>query len=273
MPGQPAPAVVRLTNGRVYLLARDLPVAPGSPDASNPPDAPDGGAPGGARPETRAVLVVLHSFGGTWRTLERAAALQRRARAEGLVLAYGIGRNRSWNAGSCCGWAQSHEVDDLSYLAELVADIRRRVPDADPRRVYLTGFSNGAMMTLRALCARPDVFAAGFGVAGQLVGRCAARVPVHYLAIHGTADDVVPYDGGRVDWLGLTFPPVGQLPDRIGTNAPGSVVEIRRHPCGHVWATVEPCGIDASAAGLRFVRGFALDDPSGYRASGRAAVS
>ena len=219
------------------------------------------------------MLVVLHSFGGTWRTLERAAALQRRARAEGLVLAYGIGRNRSWNAGSCCGWAQSHEVDDLSYLAELVADIRRRVPDADPRRVYLTGFSNGAMMTLRALCARPDVFAAGFGVAGQLVGRCAARVPVHYLAIHGTADDVVPYDGGRVDWLGLTFPPVGQLPDRIGTNAPGSVVEIRRHPCGHVWATVEPCGIDASAAGLRFVRGFALDDPSGYRASGRAAVS
>ncbi len=242
-PGALPPNVVRLASGRIYVL-------PNQPDVD--PRA------------TRPLLVVLHSFGGTWTRLERAARFLPRAKGQGLAVAYGIGRDRSWNAGSCCGWAQSHEENDLKYLVDLVSDVQRRVPDIDGRRIYLTGFSNGAMMTLRAVCERPDVFAAGVGVAGALVGRCAGGSPVHYLEIHGTVDDVVPYAGGKVPWLGLSFAPVRSLPDRIRSQAPGSVAEVRSYPCGHVWPTAGPCRVDATAAVLSFVRRFALDQAGEY---------
>jgi predicted esterase len=237
---------IRLDDGRHYVLPRQDPPRPGT---------------------LRPLVVVLHSFGGTWTRLERVARFQERSRDQGFVLAYGVGRERSWNAGRCCGWAASHRVDDVGYLVDVVADLRHRLPGIDHRRVYVTGFSNGAMMTLRALCERPDVFAAGTGVAGALVSRCQGGAPIHYLAVHGTADDVVPYRGGTVGWLGLTFRPVLELPVRIRRQAPGSVVELRTHRCGHVWPTAQECGVDAAGVGLAFVRRFSADGPAPYHAT------
>jgi poly(3-hydroxybutyrate) depolymerase len=237
---------IRLVGGRHYVL----------PEQDPPP-------PGTLRP----LVIVLHSFGGTWMRLERVARFQERARAHGLVVAYAIGRERSWNAGRCCGWAESHQVDDVAYLVDLVADLRVRMPGIDQRRIYLAGFSNGAMMTLRALCERPDVFAAGAGVAGALVSHCQAATPIHYLAVHGTADEVVPHHGGTIDWLGVTFRPVRELPVRIRRQAQGSVVEVRTHRCGHVWPTVRECGVDAAGVGLAFVRRFSADASGPHRAT------
>lgn len=243
---------IRLASGRVY-------VSPGQQTAVG------ASADRGARP----LLVVLHSFGGTWQRLARIADFTRLVR-DGWVVVYGVGRNRSWNAGGCCGWAQSHEVDDVAYLLDVLADVEQRRPDVDTRRVYLTGFSNGAMMTLRALCERPRTFAAGFGVAGQLVTRCAGGAPIHYLEIHGTSDRVVPFEGGRIGWLGVTFFPVPELPGRVAAQAPGSVAKIRTHPCGHVWPTRRTCGLDATMTGLAFVRKFG--GSAGYQAAGHRAV-
>ncbi|WP_020577509.1 alpha/beta hydrolase family esterase [Actinopolymorpha alba] len=241
----PTPGVVRLASGRVYVLPAQQDTAVRRSGTGRP------------------LLVVLHSFGGTWTRLEKAAGFQARARGQGFVVAYGIGPNRSWNAGGCCGWAQSHEMDDVGYLADLVADVQQRVPDIDPRRIYLTGFSNGAMMTLRALCERPDLFAAGFGVAGQLVTQCAGGAPIHYLQVHGLVDEVVPYQGGKVAWLGMSFSPVPDLPGRVIARAPGSVVEIVTHRCGHVWPNQRQCGIDAAGVGLAFLSRYALGSVSG----------
>ncbi|MGW5362188.1 alpha/beta hydrolase family esterase [Actinopolymorpha pittospori] len=245
------PEEVRLASGRVYVL----------PDQARP-------RPGASRP----LLLVLHSFGGTWQRLRTVGRFEERAARLGFVVAYGIGADRSWNAGSCCGWSQSRDADDVGYLVSVAADVRRRIPDVDPRRIYLTGFSNGAMMTLRALCERPRVFAAGVGVAGQLVGRCAGGAPIHYLEIHGTVDAVVPYAGGRVGWLGVTFPPVSGLPARVRAGAPGSVVEIRTHPCGHVWPTGDQCGLDAAEVGWEFLSRYALPASTPHHAAGHEAT-
>ncbi|MGW0231795.1 alpha/beta hydrolase family esterase [Actinopolymorpha singaporensis] len=235
------PGQVRLAGGREYVL---------------PTPAP---ARAGAR---RPLLLVLHSFGGTWRRMEYLGQFQATAVRRGYVVAYGIGARRSWNAAGCCGWSNAHHAKDVEYLADVVADVRRRVPGIDPRRVYLTGFSNGAMMTLHALCERPRLFAAGVGVAGALVGRCRGGAPIHYLEIHGTSDAVVPYDGGRVDRLHATFPPVSHLRGTIAVRAPGSVVEVRTHPCGHVWPVGGRCRLDAAAIGWDFLRRYALPSPA-----------
>ncbi|MET9020830.1 PHB depolymerase family esterase [Actinopolymorpha sp. NPDC004070] len=239
------PRQVRLADGRTYVL---------------PTPAP---APWGAR---RPLLLVLHSFGGTWQRMEHIGQFQTRAARRGYVVAYGVGARRSWDADGCCGWSNAHHAKDVEYLTDVVADVRHRVPGIDPRRIYLMGFSNGAMMTLHTLCERPHLFAAGVGVAGALVGRCRGGAPIRYLEIHGTSDEVVPYDGGRIDWLHATFPPVSDLPRTIAARAPGSVVEIRSHPCAHVWPVGGRCRLDAATIGWEFLRRYALPSPAHHPA-------
>ncbi|MFZ5820127.1 MAG: alpha/beta hydrolase family esterase, partial [Chloroflexota bacterium] len=66
-----------------------------------------------------------------------------------------------------------------------------------PRRIYVSGQSNGGAMTQRLACELSDRFAAFASSAGLLVRSIAekAQRPVPILHIHGDADPVVPWDG------------------------------------------------------------------------------
>ena len=68
---------------------------------------------------------------------------------------------------------------------------------ATPDRLYWTGISNGAMMTMRLMLQAPDRVSGAATVAGSLPapfdGGPAEPVPV--LVQHGTADPLVPYGG------------------------------------------------------------------------------
>ena len=129
------------------------------------------------------------------------------ARSEGFVVAMpeGSGEIRSWNAGTCCGVAAVQEVDDVGFLDA----IRERLEASmtiDPRRVYVTGLSNGGYLTHRLACERADVYAAVAPVAGVLgVSECASTRPVPLLQFHGTDDQLVPY-GGEGMGGGLSAP-------------------------------------------------------------------
>lgn len=109
-----------------------------------------------------------------------------------------IGGIRSWNAGFCCG-AQKQEkknVDDIGFLRAL---IDRLIKDyaIDTRRIFVTGFSGGAMMAHRVGCELSDVVAAIAPVAGSIVTTdCSPPQPVPILEIHGTTDSYVPFGGG-----------------------------------------------------------------------------
>jgi len=50
-------------------------------------------------------------------------------------------RLHTWNAGTCCGYARDHHVDDVGFVRALLDDLARRTP-IDQRRVYATGLSN-----------------------------------------------------------------------------------------------------------------------------------
>src|SRR5947199_169312 len=77
---------------------------------------------------------------------------------------------------------------------------------ADPRQVYIAGISNGGMMTFRMLCEASELFAGAATVIANMpanVGaRCAPRKPLPVVMFNGTADPLVPYDGGGVGFLG-----------------------------------------------------------------------
>ena len=65
------------------------------------------------------------------------------------------------------------------------------------RHVFVTGMSAGAFMANRLVCDRADLVTAIAPVAGTLgAGALRPSRPVSVMAVHGTADPVVPYGGG-----------------------------------------------------------------------------
>lgn len=95
---------------------------------------------------------------------------------------------------------ENPQVDDVAFARAVVEELVRS-GRADPRRIYLMGMSNGAMMSLRlALELRPAP-AAVAAVSGTMAAHSAcpqAAAPVSVLLIDGTDDPIVPYDGGKV---------------------------------------------------------------------------
>ena len=71
----------------------------------------------------------------------------------------------------------------------------------DPDRISITGVSNGAGMATRMSCELPERFAAVVPVAAgfRALDPCPRTARASFLAIHGTADTVVPYNGKTVD--------------------------------------------------------------------------
>lgn len=160
------------------------------------------------------VVIAFHGGGGNRVSADRvtcatgepgtAGCLSTYALAAGFAVVSPDGtglrplRNvRSWNAGGgnapwhCIsrGACQSG-VDDEAFFDQLLTELRRLVP-VDPRRVFLTGLSNGGAISHRLACARPDVVAAIAAVGGEnqyvaAGGRCARGAAV--LQIHGTED-------------------------------------------------------------------------------------
>ncbi|SER88210.1 Alpha/beta hydrolase family protein [Corynebacterium cystitidis DSM 20524] len=115
--------------------------------------------------------------------------------ARDAIVVYAQGVNNAW-AGA--PYAQTSLFDDISYTREVVDNVAAS-HTVDRQQVYATGLSNGGGMALALGCHAPDLVAGVAGVAGAYynptVSNCAAGV-VPTMIIHGTADDVVAYEGG-----------------------------------------------------------------------------
>ena len=66
----------------------------------------------------------------------------------------------------------------------------------DPRHVFVTGISNGAMMSYRLACELSGKVAAIAPVEGAQDLDCHPSNSVSLIVFHGTADRLVPFDGG-----------------------------------------------------------------------------
>lgn len=186
-----------------------------------------------ANPRGAPLILALHGGGGSPDQFARASGLARAALREGYAVAFPAGTGRrgdrllTWNGGYCCGLAVRQQVDDQAFLAGVIRDATTRY-DLDATRVYLTGMSNGAIMIETFAARNPRLVRAIAGVSGTMdTGRTrvAGRVPA--LIIHGTADPMVPYDGGRGD-SSLTQTDFASVP---------SVVEAFLAPWGRVQST------------------------------------
>jgi polyhydroxybutyrate depolymerase len=153
---------------------------------------------------SQAVPLVLdfHGGGGNANSQMRTSGFSALADTEGFIVAYPNGNGRlddkllTWNGGTCCGYAVTNQIDDVGFIRALVTEVESKY-QIDPKRVYATGLSNGAIFSYRLACDAPDIFAAIAPVAGTLnYVRCNPGQPVSVIHFHGTDDTHVGYNGG-----------------------------------------------------------------------------
>jgi polyhydroxybutyrate depolymerase len=150
-------------------------------------------------PTVGSMLVLsFHGFFETGSLEEVQTRMDTSSDAKGYIVAYPEGIASSWNAGDCCGDSWTNSVDDVQFTRDLLAAIESDYC-IDPKRVFAAGFSNGGFFSHRLGCEMSDVFGAIAPVAGVLgiaETSCKPKRPIPVLDFHGTADPVVPYDGG-----------------------------------------------------------------------------
>ena len=115
--------------------------------------------------------------------------LNRLADALGFIVVYPNGIGRRWDS-----------ANDTAFFVELTKALEGRYA-IDPRRVYATGISAGAIEDYELASLAPGLFAAIAPVAGTVIegSMTGAEVPTSVLAIHARDDPEVPFLGVR-EW-------------------------------------------------------------------------
>jgi len=152
---------------------------------------------------TKSVPLVLafHGALGTGLGMSRLTAFSALSDRKGFVVAYPDGLNRQWNDGRPTRLLSLRNADDVQFVSTLVEHLSQTL-HIDPKQVYATGISNGAMLSHRLACELSDKIAAIGPVAGtipqHLAGTCAPQIPVSVIMFHGTEDPLVPFNGGAI---------------------------------------------------------------------------
>jgi polyhydroxybutyrate depolymerase len=168
------------------------------------------GLTAGAR-QARPLVVFLHGAGGSAGWADGETGWSKLADREGFALALPDGlppdpdkpakfltNPRRWNDGSSGPTGEPATADDVAFLAAVIDDAISRAA-IDPRRVFLSGFSNGAGMTFRAAAEIADRLAAVAPVAGYCrIPDPKPTRPVPTLYVIGADDPLVPLRGGDV---------------------------------------------------------------------------
>jgi len=146
------------------------------------------------------LLIALHGRLGTGKKMIKQTGFNGIADREGFIVAYPEGFKRGWADGRGITHADKQGVDDVAFIDKLIKVFQERF-SIDSTRIYIAGHSNGGFMAQRLAVERSHKFAAVAVVAASLSEWLASRftpgraMPI--LFIHGTADPVTPYVGGR----------------------------------------------------------------------------
>jgi polyhydroxybutyrate depolymerase len=234
-------------------------------------------------PRARAPLplvIAFHGATGDGPGFARESGLSASADRHGFAVLYPTAGSRRgfWSLN------RASTPDDVARLRELLPRAERRAC-ADPARVYATGVSNGGGFAARVGCEMADTIAAVAPVAGgySSLDRCPDGVRTSVLEIHGSDDQVVPYEGRGADRAGDVRAFVTAWAGRDGCDARPSirrerplVIRVRHLHCApglaveHVrlegtdhgwpgakppWPRHHPSGVEANELVWRFFAG------------------
>ena len=156
------------------------------------------------------LLLALHGGTGNAKQFESQSGFDNVADQKGFIVVYPDGLGlfefsfHIWNSGYITP-SLDNGVNDVDFLHSLIIHLESTYP-INTSRIYMTGHSNGAMMTYRMASEYPQLFAGIASVAGSIGGKETPVSPsytipkpngsVNIIEIHGLQDTNVLYNGG-----------------------------------------------------------------------------
>ncbi|MBF6600638.1 MAG: hypothetical protein IVW36_09020 [Dehalococcoidia bacterium] len=197
----------------VAAVPTAAPCAPAKPYAAGSSDVrtPDGRhyvlyvPPGYDGRQALPVVINLHGAGSNAAQQAFYSGFQRKAAQENFITITpdALGTPQAWNFIPLPDGA-----DDVGFIRRAL-DATEAALCVDPARVYATGISSGAAMSVRLACSLQDRIAAiGIVAALWYPPGCPMAKAMPVLEFHGTADPLVPFAGGTVANSGLPAPAI-----------------------------------------------------------------
>jgi polyhydroxybutyrate depolymerase len=151
-----------------------------------------------------ALVIVFHGGGGEGAGTARLTKFNQLSDKENFIAVYPNGVGNNWNDGRedfAASQAHKENVDDVVFINAMIDAIAKE-HKIDQKRIYATGISNGgifshylgANLSNRIAAIAPVVG----GIADPFYKNFNPKQPVSILIIQGTADPLVPYDGGVI---------------------------------------------------------------------------
>lgn len=165
------------------------------------------------KPEKPAPLVVSLHGAMNWPGFqEEITQWNQLADDHGFIVVYPAGTGIGPRIWDMKGWSNPPRMPDVRFIADLL-DKLQKTYSIDTARIYVNGLSNGGGMAFVLSCTLSNRIAAvGAVAAAELLPFtwCKDTNPVPMMAIHGDADEIVPYNGGKVWIAPVPFPSVPQ---------------------------------------------------------------
>jgi polyhydroxybutyrate depolymerase len=149
---------------------------------------------------TIPLVLNFHGFGESAIDFMNNADMRTVSESNTFILVYPQGSclngSSHWNACPIGGDNKS-DADDFGFVESIISEVSSQY-NLDLERVYAAGYSNGGMMAYGLANYKSDLIAAVASVSGVMldcIGSTSHPMPVVHL--HGTSDNVIPYNGGN----------------------------------------------------------------------------
>ncbi len=159
------------------------------------------------RTKSTPLLIALHGARGTGKHMVKLTlgGFDKLSDKKGFVVVYPDGIGKRWNDGrsgeEIAYRVHKENIDDVGFISALIDYLIKKL-NIDPKRVYVTGMSNGAIMSYRLACELTEKIAAIAPVAGNipqnLYPSCSPSRPISVLSINNVNDPLMPFAGGNI---------------------------------------------------------------------------
>ncbi len=184
--------------------------------------------------KTYPLVLLFHGGGGAGAHILSQTRFAAKADQKGFIVVAPDGVDSHWNDGR---GTTNTGIDDVGFVRQLIADLRAHLP-IDPKRIYATGLSNGAVFTERLGCELSDTLAAIGTTAGPLPANLLSSCkpgPISMVGIQGDADPGIPLAGGEMG---------GGREQAVGGMAASAAQTMR------VWANANGCHLTPAVANI-----------------------
>lgn len=156
------------------------------------------------------LVISIHGFAEWPAHQMQVSGWNELADQHGFIVVYPSGTQFPLRWRSEGGFSEPDALQDVIFISDLIAHLRQDY-NIDPNRIYANGLSNGAGMSFLLSCELSDQIAAVGLVAGAYFlpwESCQPDRPVPAIVFHGTADPIVPFNGGPSRMFDLPFPDI-----------------------------------------------------------------